>query len=199
MKKQLQCGFAFGLIGVASLAAQDSQPKDVIFHQEIVGPAAGGPNMIYHQAGTGPMGPTVDFVGTEMIFDGKPVKAAPYSAEAVTETVQILSDGNRITHKSTSSIYRDSEGRTRREETMGAIGPWAAGASSQQMIFINDPVAGANYELNPQTHIAHKLTLGALKAKAEKRELEATAARGSSGVAMVATIGPGLHVAGVEG
>ena len=40
---------------------------------------------------------------------------APYSGEAVTETTQMLADGNRIARKSVTRIYRDSEGRTRRE------------------------------------------------------------------------------------
>ena len=55
------------------------------------------------------------------------VKGAPYSLEASIETVQILADGNRIVHRQTVHLYRDSKGRTRREETLAAIGPWAAG------------------------------------------------------------------------
>ena len=59
----------------------------------------------------------------------KPVKGAPYSAEATTETVQTLSDGNRIQQKNSSMVYRDSEGRTRREHTVGPMFPWLAGTS----------------------------------------------------------------------
>src|SRR6266540_3973549 len=36
------------------------------------------------------------FLATEMSFGGKLVKGAPYSGQAVTESVQTLSDGNRI-------------------------------------------------------------------------------------------------------
>src|SRR5215217_5693328 len=39
----------------------------------------------------------------------------PYSAEAITESLQVLADGNRISRHSVTRIYRDSEGRTRRE------------------------------------------------------------------------------------
>jgi len=60
-------------------------------------------------------GDTFTFVATEMSFDHKLVKGAPYSAEAVTESVQTLADGNRIVRKNSSHIYRDGEGRTRRE------------------------------------------------------------------------------------
>src|SRR5687768_13426966 len=42
-------------------------------------------------------------------------KGAPYSAEAVTEFVQQLADGNRIVRRTTTRLYRDGEGRTRRE------------------------------------------------------------------------------------
>ena len=102
----------------------------------------------------------MDFLGAEMSFGDKAVKGAPYSAEAVTETTQTLADGNRITHKSSASVYRDSAGRTRREETMSALGPWAAGGDAPKVIFIQDPAASAGYHLDPQTHVAHKMPMG---------------------------------------
>ena len=52
-----------------------------------------------------------------MIHEGKVVKNAPYSAQAVSEKVQSLSDGNQITVRTATSFYRDSAGRTRREMT----------------------------------------------------------------------------------
>lgn len=99
---------------------------------------------------------TLVFISSEMSFDGKVVKGLPYSAQAITETTRTLSDGNRVMHKSTASIYRDGEGRTRREQELGAVGPWAVSGEPQQTIFINDPVAGVNYILDPRTHIARK-------------------------------------------
>jgi TonB family protein len=97
------------------------------------------------------------FLATEMSFGGKVVKGAPYSAQAVTESTQTLSDGNRIVNKSTAAIYRDSEGRTRREQTIRAVGAFANGAEAPQIIFINDPVAGTSYTLDPRTHVARKM------------------------------------------
>ena len=47
---------------------------------------------------------------------GAIVTGAPYSAVAVTETVQTLTDGNRIVRRSATSIARDRHGRVRREE-----------------------------------------------------------------------------------
>jgi len=108
---------------------------------------------------------TFSFVSSEMSFDGKRGNGAPYSAEATTETVQILSDGNRITQKNTTSMYRDSEGRTRRDLTLGAIGPWAAAGQPPQTTIIHDPVAGVHYILDPRTHTARKLAIPPLDKK----------------------------------
>ena len=72
-------------------------------------------------------------------LEGKVVKGMPYSAEIVTETVQTLGDGNRIVHRSTSRVYRDSEGRVRREDDGGK------GIAS---ITISDPVANKSYTLD---------------------------------------------------
>lgn len=107
----------------------------------------------------GPFPPDVGFgfVGPEMRFGGKIVKGAPYSAKATSEFVQTLADGTRITRQNTATIYRDGEGRTRREQTLTAIGPFAASGEGKQMVFIHDPVAGADYFLDPQEKSASKM------------------------------------------
>ena len=97
------------------------------------------------------------FIASES-FEGKVVKGAPYSAEAVTEHVQTLSDGNRIVNKFTSTVYRDSEGRTRREQTLKGLGVLGTGQEPLQTIFINDPVAGVTYSLDSRSHTAMKST-----------------------------------------
>ena len=112
------------------------------------------------QGPIGPEGPPPHdfmFVASEMNFDGKLVKGAPYSAQALTETTQLLSDGNRIINKSSASVCRDSEGRTRREQTLRVIGPFATAGEPPQTIFINDPVTGVNYALDPRTRVARKM------------------------------------------
>lgn len=129
------CGL--GLVGSAAIFAQEPLPPSL---------AAGG-------------GKTIFFSSIEERGSNKMVKGAPYSAQAVTETTQTLADGNQIHHQSTSSVYRDSQGRTRREETLGDLGPWSAPqATPRQMILINDPVAEVGYILNPQDHTASKMT-----------------------------------------
>lgn len=103
---------------------------------------------------------TFSFVNSEFVFDGKPIKGAPYSADAVTETTQVLGDGNRIVNRSTATLYRDSEGRTRREQTLKSIGGVTSGALPLQTIMISDPVAGVSYSLDPGTRTAHKSPMG---------------------------------------
>jgi hypothetical protein len=88
---------------------------------------------------------------------GVPVKNAPYSAEAVTESTQTLADGNRIVERSSSMLYRDSEGRERREENMAALAKLAPGVEMPQTILISDPVAGVGYTLYPARRTATKV------------------------------------------
>jgi hypothetical protein len=105
---------------------------------------------------TAPNVNTFTFMNSEFIFDSHPVKGAPYSGQAVTETTQTLADGNRIVNRSTAMLYRDSEGRTRREQTLKSIGGMTAGTEPLQSILISDPVAGFSYTLDPASKIARK-------------------------------------------
>jgi hypothetical protein len=98
------------------------------------------------------------FIGFEMGLHGPVVKGAPYSAQADTETMQTLADGNHIDQKRTALVYRDSQGRTRREESLRALGPVAASGGVHHAIFVNDPVAGVHYVLEPDQKIAHKMS-----------------------------------------
>ncbi len=102
------------------------------------------------------------FVTSEMSLHRDVVKNAPYSAEAVTETTQTLADGNQIYREMTAVLYRDSEGRTRREQTLTGYIPWALSPQGQafQVIVINDPVAGVSYSLDPATRtaVAHEMS-----------------------------------------
>jgi hypothetical protein len=65
---------------------------------------------------------------------------APYYAEAITEFQQTLTDGNRIARKSTVRIYRDSEGRVRRED----LGP----DGRVESVTIVDPTSGRSVVLD---------------------------------------------------
>ena len=84
------------------------------------------------------------------------VKNAPYSADAVTGTTQLLGDGNRIEQSTTQKLYRDSEGRERREETVLATGALAQ-AQMPHMLTISDPVADVSYTLDTEQHTAQRI------------------------------------------
>ena len=88
-------------------------------------------------------------------MSGRVVKNAPYSADVVTESTHTLADGNHIRQSSTSKVYRDSEGRTRREQAVNLSG-LAQNANMPQLVFINDPVAGASYALNAKDRTGTK-------------------------------------------
>src|SRR5580700_2537883 len=83
------------------------------------------------------------------------VKNAPYSADAVTETTQVLGDGNRIEQRTEQKLYRDNDGRERREESVLAVGALAQ-AEMPHMITISDPVENVSYTLNPQQRTARR-------------------------------------------
>ncbi|HEY0006785.1 MAG TPA: energy transducer TonB [Pyrinomonadaceae bacterium] len=141
---------------------------------------------------TGTGGSTFTFVSSEMSFDLKVVKGAPYSAEAVTETVQLLADGNRIVRKNSAKIYRDNDGRTRREQMLTAIGPYATSGDTPQTIFINDPVTGFNYTLDTRNRSARKYSMPRYMATWHVPQGEVTRA--------VTTVYPAIAVAaGVQG
>ena len=140
----------FGIALCASVAFAQEPAQGIVIKQERImqGPEGGPPP---------PPDANMVFFATES-FGGKTVKNAPYSAEAVTETIQTLGDGNRIVNRISSMLYRDSEGRTRREQSLKGLGIFATGAGEEpfKTIFINDPVAGVTYALDSRSHTAHK-------------------------------------------
>jgi hypothetical protein len=90
------------------------------------------------------------------------VKNAPYSADVLIESSQTLADGNRINQRSTGRVYRDSEGRVRREEDR---------SNGTVAISIVDPVAGESYSLDPDNRIAWKTPTAASEAIMKKAEM----------------------------
>jgi hypothetical protein len=98
---------------------------------------------------------TIKLLQPQFAF-GVVVKGAPYSATAVSETTQTLGDGNQIIQKTEVVTYRDGEGRTRQEQTLRGVGKWVSGGEPLRIIFINDPVAGVSYTLDPRTKSASR-------------------------------------------
>jgi len=86
----------------------------------------------------------------------RPVQGAPYSATVTNESVQALADGNRIVQKSSGTTARDSQGRTRQDAALPAIGNLSA-ANAPELVFIQDPVAQVSYTLNLAEKTAQKM------------------------------------------
>lgn len=137
------CSFLFLSVALALANAQDSAP--------------GTPTVMVLNGLKSGTTELDGFIFHEVMRGGEFVKGAPYTATAVSETIQVLADGNRILNKSNAFLARDSEGRTRREETIARIGPLHAQAS--KLAFITDPITKSEYVLNleDKTASVHKL------------------------------------------
>jgi hypothetical protein len=89
----------------------------------------------------------VSFAAGTMVYSNQIVKNQPYLGDATTETTQTLSDGTHINQKSGYSIYRDAEGRMRRE--------------SGNEVTISDPATGSSYFLDTKNQTARKAPFAA--------------------------------------
>ena len=144
----------FGLLGLAFaglVAAQGTPPAG--------------------SAASGSFGGSITFGSRET---GAPViTGASYSGEQVSESVQILADGTRITRKmpgQNQKMYRDFAGRMRIERPMFPGFPPAAPNPSRDaiVVVIYDPVAGFRYTLDPINHVAHRQKVHAFAPPASK-------------------------------
>jgi hypothetical protein len=107
-------------------------------------------------------------------FAVTPVTGAPYSAQRVSEHVQIGADGTRFTTTNQQeTIYRDSQGRTRTERRM-MTGPNVSDGPT--LVEISDPVANFGYTLDTQNKVAHRYAFQSPPA----RTMTAVSAAGST-------------------
>ena len=106
-----------------------------------------------------PMNGTLEFMGAEMPM-GSLVRGAPFSGEGITTVSQTLGDGTRIERRVTAKVYRDSEGRIRREQTVLGLDALKPAAEGQPIVTITDPVAGLTYLLDPNAHTARRSRAG---------------------------------------
>jgi hypothetical protein len=114
----------------------------------------------------------------EFGISNKVVAGAPYSAQAVTQFTQTLSNGDHIQRSSTASIARDSAGRTRTDRSLASVGSLsAAGGGQARAIIIHDPVAGMSYALDPASHTARSMAIPAARAAAGEEHANGRPAR----------------------
>lgn len=144
--------YIFSVVGAAFLLGATA--VQIPAQEPLSGPPAGADTMF---VGGGPMGGRMEILGFAEMHPGAVVAGAPYVAMATIESTQTLADGNTINRQTQISIFRDSQGRTRRETTIPAAGMLAATAQPKTFIMIFDPVAQAAYVLHPDTKIADKL------------------------------------------
>lgn len=146
-------GSALALSAGATLAQEAAPPPAPLFMLEAAMPQEGGP--------PGAFGDRIELLGFEGMHPGKVVKGAPFSATATSDTTQTLPDGTVIHRTTTSTLYRDGQGRSRREMTFSGFGSLAASGKTRTMVMISDPVAGAHYMLNTEQKVAHKMNMRA--------------------------------------
>jgi hypothetical protein len=103
----------------------------------------------------------------------KVVTGEPYTAQAVTSTVNTLPNGTNISRQITAQIARDNQGRTMRSETFSGFG--AAGSqNAANIVSIFDPVANQRIEYNTSTKIAHVFVLPTKSNESEEGSSEET-------------------------
>ncbi|HEX8284807.1 MAG TPA: hypothetical protein VF588_15710 [Pyrinomonadaceae bacterium] len=189
MARALACA---GLVGSAGLAeagaqvgrAQSNPPppgrvRTSTMSVELPTPVAQTP--VPFEDGRRPGGlQTLSFVTPDTNFEREVVKGLPFSADAVTEHVQRLGDGNRMVRKSSARLARDSSGRTRREHVL-TRGGGAPDGQEPRLIVIADPVAQVEYLVDTARGTVRKTRVTPGLAEARVR---AGGTEGSFGVLM---------------
>jgi len=155
------------IVGAFSVSSAQDQPKKEM-RVEVrgsvgVGVGAGAPEDMKWFTSYGPAAmaaqATFQFIAAEAGQPGKLVTGAPYTGEGVSETIQTLADGTRITRRNSTSYARDSEGRVREERTLAAIGPWASSGEPHRLITIHDPVAKETIILDEKERTARRMKM----------------------------------------
>lgn len=140
-----------GLLITESVAAQAAKPEE----QAPAATMAQAPGQEGPSAAA--LAERIELLGFGGLHGGKVVTGAPFSAVATSETTQTLPDGNRITRKTQTNLYRDGQGRFRKEVTLPAFGAFVAQGQLKSFVIIQDPVAGRSYVLDVERKIARLL------------------------------------------
>ena len=90
-----------------------------------------------------------------------PVTGAPYSATINNEMRQTLEDGSHIAQTMNGNVARDSQGRTRQDAPLPAIGNLSA-TNAPHLVFILDPVAQVSYTLDLTDKTVQKMPIPSL-------------------------------------
>ncbi|MCA1625665.1 MAG: DUF4412 domain-containing protein [Acidobacteria bacterium] len=111
-------------------------------------------------AGVAPVIPSMfELIATGGLLDDTLVRNKPLAAAFESETVQTLANGTQLVRRVTTRIYRDSDGRTRREQIFHSNGTTPSPGEAAQTVSIYDPVAGYRYSINSAKHTADRYKL----------------------------------------
>jgi hypothetical protein len=120
-------------------------------------PAAFAQDTVNAHTVVSPRGTCGFSIGRNIVSTQGARPSAPYSATEELSRTQTLADGTHITQKPrVTKIYRDSQGRTRQEQSFCNIDP--NDGFSSIVVIIRDPVEGVGYVLDTQNHVAHRVT-----------------------------------------
>lgn len=128
------------------------------------GNSAGNPTesrtAVQSDAGVAPLMPQMfEPVATAGLLDDRLVKNQPVAAVFESETVRLQPNGASLTTRLVTRIYRDSDGRTRREQVTLPSGATAPSPNATASVTIYDPVAGFSYSINQTARTAFRYKL----------------------------------------
>lgn len=154
MKSLLRALIPLAAVAVFSVAtfAQDAPPPppDLMAQQAPMEPGPGGPG--------GPGFRHMELLGIGGFHGNKVVTGAPFTATAITTFSHTLADGNKISNTHQVTLYRDSQGRFRKEGSMPPMGDLSV-SQPHSFVVIQDPVASKRYLINPDKKVAHVMTM----------------------------------------
>jgi hypothetical protein len=121
------------------------------------------------------------------------VAGAPFSANVVSQSTQVLADGTPVTRETYGKMFRDSAGRTRSETELETS---VAGVAVRRFVTIVDPVQGTSTVLDVAAKSATVFHLPSAPAVATSNlKLTAATQVGRAGVKQV--IPPGFENLGI--
>jgi hypothetical protein len=144
----------------------------------LIGPPASA--QIPTKAGPGVgVGAGADILFSEPLDIAAAVIGQPYTADTITVTTQILSDGTRIERRAHGSVARDSVGSIRRVQSLSGLG---RAADATRIVTIVSPGERVQYRLDEARSVAYRLRLPPATAAPPQRKLSAGLAVKTEGI-----------------
>jgi hypothetical protein len=145
----------------------------------LIGPSASAQVPTKGGPGVG-VGAGADILLSEPLDIAAAVIGKPYTADTLTVTTQILSDGTRIERRAHGSVARDSEGLIRRVQSLSGLG---RPADATRIVTIVSPGERVQYRLDEARSVAYRLRLPPVTAAAPpQRKLSAGLAIKAEGI-----------------